>query len=106
MVDYSFYETVYLGTSISQKAFPGLAARAQAELDRMKRCFRVVSAGEDSEKLALCAVAEVLARQDKSRGVQSASVGGVSVHYADDTGARREIYRAAGVYLDIYRGVG
>lgn len=106
MVDYIFYETVYLGSSISEKTFPGLAARAKAELDRMKRCFRVEPAGEDSEKLALCAMAEVLARQDKGRGLQSASVGGVSVRYADEASARRELTQAAGVYLDIYRGVG
>ena len=106
MVDYGFYETVYLGSLIPEKAFPGLAARAGAELDRMKRCFRVAPAGEDSQKLALCAMAEVLARQDKGKGVQSASVGGVSVRYRDDTGTRRELHQAAGVYLDIYRGVG
>ena len=106
MVDYSFYETVYLGTLIPQKAFPGLAARAEAVLAGIKRSCLVLNAGGEEEKLAVCAMAEVLSRQERAQGMQSASVGGVSVRYADEAAQRKALYRAAGIYLDIYRGVG
>ena len=40
------------------------------------------------------------------RGIRATTVGGVSVTYRDESGANRELLDAAGVYLDIYRGVG
>lgn len=105
MVSYAFYTGQYLGTMIGQKAFDGLARRASAELNRLKRTYQV--RGEPvAENMAVCAIAEVLCTADRSCGVRSASVGGVSVSYRDETAVRREIYRAAAVYLDIYRGVG
>lgn len=106
MVDYTFYKTVYLGSAIAEKQFPGVAARAQAELARLKRTMRVQSSGAESERLALCAMADVLYAQQKRRGIRATTVGGVSVTYRDESGANRELLDAAGVYLDIYRGVG
>ncbi len=106
MVDYTFYKTVYLGSAIAEKQFPGVAARASAELDRFKRTMRVESSGAESEKLALCAMAEVLCAQEKRRGIRATTVGGVSVSYQDTKSASRELLNAACVYLDIYRGVG
>ena len=104
-MDYGFYTDIYLGSAISQKAFPGLIARAEAFLRQLKGCCRVVCAGEEAEKMALCAVAEALQEQQKRQGLKSASVGGVSVSYASG-GSVRQLYEAAGIYLDIYRGVG
>ncbi len=106
MVDYTFYKTVYLGSAIAEKQFPGVAARAEAELARLKRTMRVESSGAESEKLAVCAMADVLCAQSKRRGIRSTTVGGVSVSYQDTHCENRELLDAAGVYLDIYRGVG
>ena len=105
MVDYTFYKTVYLGSAIAEKSFPGVAAQAEAVLGRFKRSLRVESSGEDSEKLAICAMAEVLYAQSKRRGIRSTTVSGVSVSYQDTKSANRELMDAACVYLDIYRGV-
>ena len=106
MVDYDFYVNTYLGSAIGEKAFAAAAARAEGELERFKRSFRVEIPGQDSEKMALCAMAEVLHAGEKCRNLRSASVGGVSVSYADDNALAGQLYRAAAVYLTFYRGVG
>ena len=105
-MDYGFYTDIYLGSAISQKAFPGRIARAEAFLDRLKSCCRVECAGEEAEKMALCAVAEAVQAQQKRQGIKSTSVGGVSVSYDTGAGSLRGLYEAAAVYLDIYRVVG
>ena len=105
MVDYAFYTAVYLGSTVPEKAFPGAVKQAAAELASLRRCCRVVSPGEDSEKMALCAMAETLYAH-RNRGLASASVGSVRVQY--DTGAaklRQQLQEQAGIYLDLYRGV-
>ena len=104
MVDYAFYTAVYLGSTVPEKAFPGAVKQAAAELASLRRCCRVVSPGEDSEKMALCAMAEAIYENRQRQGLRSASIGGVSVSYGDST-CRRAVYQAAGIYLDIYRGV-
>lgn len=111
MVDYEFYTNSYLGSVIPQKAFPGAAARARDALERFKGIYRVVSSGPESERLALCAMAETLYTAKQHRGsVSAASVGNVSVHYEDRRSANkalwRELYEQASIYLDIYRGAG
>ncbi len=104
MVDYTFYRTVYLGSAISEKAFPGMAVRAAERLGELKRICRV-QGGADSEKLAQCAIAEALYEHARKGGVKSANIGGVTVQY-DATCPDAAVYKAAGIYLDIYRGVG
>lgn len=106
MTDYGFYTGVYMGSAISQQAFPGLIARAEAILQRYRRLYHVVSPGLDSERFALCAMAEAIAESDRRQGIQTQRVGSVSVTYRCDQLAGRQIYRAASTYLDIYRGVG
>lgn len=106
MVDYGFYANDYLGSAIPEKAFSGVAAQAQRYLDRLKRVYRVVSSGEDAEKLAVCAMAESL-WDNRNSGISSASVGNVSVHYhGNKADLKRELFEKASIYLDIYRGVG
>lgn len=105
MVDYTFYETVYLGSAIPEKAFPGVAAQAAAELGKIKRYCTVKNGGEEAERLALCAMAEAIFESKKHAALRSASVGGVSVSY-ENKDAARAARRAAEIYLDIYRGVG
>ena len=103
MVDVNFYKTVYLGSAIPEKAFPEMAARAADRLKELKRVCRVKSPGEESEKMALCAVADVLYRNAKHGGVKSANIGGVQVSY-EPAAPDRAVYDAAAIYLDIYRG--
>ena len=102
MVDFDFYKTVYLGSVIPEKAFPGMAARATDKLLQLKRLCRV-QGGEESEKMALCAMAEAMYAYSRSGGVKSANIGGVQVQY-DTPGEDANAYKAAGIYLDIYRG--
>ena len=105
MVDYEFYVNCYLGSAIPEKAFSGVAAQAQAYLDRLKGCCRVVASGAEAENMALCAMAETLWAR-RNDGLSSASVGSVTVHYADEHPAlTRELYQKAAIYLEIYRGV-
>lgn len=107
MVDYDFYCNAYLGSQISEKAFPAAEAKAVAFLRYLQRNFRVDSSGEQAEKLAVCAMAEGVYNHEKRGGVASASAGSVSVHYRGNTekNLRRDLLQRAGIYLDIYRGV-
>lgn len=102
MPDFTFYREVYLGAAMDEKQFSRMAARASEVLERMKRDFRV-EGGEQAQAMAVCAMAECLL-SGKKPGVQAATVGGVSVRYEDAATQAAELYRAAQVYLDIYRG--
>jgi hypothetical protein len=106
MVTFEFYRDIYLGSAIAESKFPQLAQRAEAELARLKRCYRV-EGGEEAQAMAVCAMAESLfACAGRSAGVQAATVGGVSVRYDDGSSQRLlgQLYRQAAIYLDIYRG--
>ena len=106
MVNYEFYVNQYLGSFIPEKAFSGMAARAEQVLKRFKQVYRVESSGQEAESMAICAMAETL-WQNRNRGLTSANIGSVSVQYETDRKAlRRELFDKAGIYLDIYRGVG
>lgn len=106
MVQYEFYVNQYLGTCIPEKAFSGVAARAEQALNWLKRTCRVESSGQQAESMAICAMAESL-WQNRNKGVTSANIGSVSVRYETDRNVlRRELYDKACIYLDIYRGVG
>ena len=110
MADYAFYTDVYFGEQIPEKAFSGMARQAQAYLERLQRIYRVTVSGEDSLKMAICAVAETLYAHGKRRGgVTAATVGEVSVRYENtqqaDRQLNRELYEQASIYLDICRGV-
>lgn len=108
MVDYNFYCNDYLGSLIPPKAFPEAMQRAAEALQTFKRRYQVVSTGDDTEKLALCAMAEAVYRAGRRGNVSAATVGSVTVRYGEDTAQKdlhRELYRCASIYLDIYRGV-
>lgn len=120
MVTYEFYKSAYHGGSISDQDWPTFEARAAAQLARYKRIYTVTAPeGEpDAEKMAICAMADALAYFVAAQNgglVSSASIGSVSVSYADASGGAvdlsakgqaKELYRCASQYLDIYRGVG
>lgn len=105
MADYEYYVNCYLGNLIPEQAFSALAMRAKAYLDKLSRTF-LVSGGEDERAMAVCAMAEELYRNDSRKGVASASIGGVRVQYRENaqTQESSRLYRAAAIYLDIYRG--
>ena len=109
MVEFDFYVNAYLGSAIPETAFSGMAARAQAILQRFTQIYQIRTWGEDSEKMAVCAMAEALYERQRRRGIRSANVGNVSVQYVDevfsDKALQRELYHRANIYLDIYRGV-
>ena len=108
MVNFDFYRNAYLGDTIPEKNFPGMAAQAGSILERFKTIYRVESAGEESENMAVCAMAESLYAASRRRGgIRSASLGDVSVTYSD-SGEKLmpELFHRASIYLDIYRGVG
>ena len=58
MADFAYYTDAYLGTAIPEKAFPGMARRAEEALQRLQRIYQVKVPGEDSRKMAICAMAE------------------------------------------------
>ena len=115
MVTYDFYRGTYLGSSITEQEWPALSARAQDQLDRYKRIYTVIDPGDNSESMAVCAIAEVIASisaaQSGAGAATSASIGSVSVSYGgvssldlSPKGQSKELYDAARRYLDIYRG--
>lgn len=123
MVDYSFYIEHYKGCSISEADWGLFEARAAEQLNRYKRIYAVTAPDEDSEAMAVCAMADALAYftailNGSSGVVTSASIGSVSVSYGGSYGSaatsvdlsakgqEKELLRCARLYLDIYRGVG
>ena len=110
MADFAFYRDVYIGDLIPEKAFSGMTLQAKAYLQRLQRIYRVTAPGEESLKMAVCAVAEALYAHSKRRGgVTAATVGQVSVRYEGsdraDSLLQRELYERASIYLEISRGV-
>ena len=112
MPDYAFYRTVYSGSSIPQDEFPACVRDAAATLNRYKRIYTVTAPDESAEKLALCAMADAIyyfATAQSGGLAASVSVGSVSCSRAQTqpdtspTAQSRELYRCAGLYLDINR---
>lgn len=119
MVYYDFYAFKYRGSSIPPEDWDMFEARASDQLNRYKRIYTVTAPEENSEAMAVCAMADALAyftaAQNGTGGVvSSASIGSVSVSYGgaqnavdlSPKGQARELLRCAKMYLDIYRGVG
>lgn len=114
MTDYQFYISVYLGRSISEEEFPRFAKRAGEQLSRYKRIYTVTAPDENSENMAICAMADAMLYFETAANggiVTSSSIGSVSssqsAEAVPDTSAKaqaKELYRCACLYLDIYRG--
>ena len=114
MVCYSFYTQDYHGGSVSAEDWADLEREASATLAGYKRNYNVTGTELD-EKMAVCAMVEVLdayAETGSPAGaVSSASIGSVSESYKSATGAEyaarrcKDVYNAARRYLGIYRGV-
>ena len=118
MVDYTFYRSQFLGRSLTEEEWSEFSPRALAQLNQYKRTYTVTSPEARSEDMAVCAMTEVVAAiaaaQSGTGTIAAASIGSVSVSYGNAAaamdlspkGQARELYNAASMYLDIYRGVG
>lgn len=107
MVDFDFYANTYLGSAIPEKAFPAMALRAIQALADLRRGYQILPTDGVSEKMALCAMAEVFYGESRHHpGVAAATVGSVSVRYGADAARslQRKLLEQAKIYLDIYRG--
>lgn len=106
MVPYEFYTDTYHGGSISAAEWPVVEREASAHLARMERIYTVTGT-DDDRKMAVCAMAEKLVDNAQKSGVSSASIGSVSVSYAQQTNnsTARDMLREASLYLRISRGV-
>ena len=102
MPHYGDYTQVYGGNLIPEAAFDQMVARAQDALAAMKRQYRVTGT-QQQETMALCAMAEAVY---SAKGITSATMGSVSVHYDNPSTQTKALYQAARRYLDVYRGVG
>ncbi len=112
----AFYRDIYRGDSLSEEELGHLLARAEDWLKALERRYRVTG-DNHSRKLALCALADALgyyeAAQNGQGALRYASAGTVSVSgkgiYTQldirPEAQERELYRIAGRYLEIYRGV-
>lgn len=111
MADYTFYAGTYLGGSIPPEDFTRLAKRAQEQLERYKRIYSVTVHDANSEDMAVCAMADAMYYfETASNEPQSSSIGSVSSSMGTTVdispkAQAKELYRCAGMYLDINRGV-
>jgi hypothetical protein len=86
-VTYTYYTTTYLGTAIASADFARLALRASASINSMtfgRAADETDLTIIDNIKMACCAVAEEIQRQEASPddAIQSESIGANSVTYA------------------------
>jgi len=106
MPDYEFYRTDYEGSMIPEGEFSPLRAAAVRWLEKLERCCRVTPYGPDSRKMAICSVAEALAKWERKHQYLETSVGGVRVRYQqNDIPLQQQLLQNASGYLEIYRGV-
>ena len=101
MVTYDFYKNTYLGTALSEAAFPQALARANAWLESIERVCRVDCPGPDSRAMALCAVAETMAAWEKRQFVASTTVR----YEAGQNRLQKQLLQNAGIFVTIRRGV-
>lgn len=86
--DFTYYANTYLGTAIAESEFARLAIRASNEIDTLtfgRAAVETDATNVDKIKMAMCAVAEELHKQDQSGGadgITSESQGQYSVSYA------------------------
>ena len=110
MWGYLFYWNQYMGVSIPEEEYPRLEQRAREQLARYKRIYTVTAPEENSEKMAICAMADALYYfETMANTPQSVSIGSVSSSKgsAVDLSPRAQsaaLYRCAALYLGIYRG--
>lgn len=109
-VDFGFYKDSYIGDKILEPRFNALAIRATSYINYIT--FGRIDPENITEnvKMATCAVAEVILKNDQSDGKSSETVGKLSVTYNTKGTAEKKMYSAAYPHLAytglLYRGVG
>ena len=107
--DYVFYTNEYKGKSIPENAFEELAAKAGFFIDSIT--FNRIGEDDvpDKVKMASCAVAEEIHKQNEDKRVSSEKIGNYSVTYTTDSWKpEKKMYNAAALHLAntglMYRG--
>lgn len=97
--DYSFYKTEYGGSAIVEVSFLLYGNRATAYLKSIMS--EVPDPATDDMKMAMCAVADEMSRDDAEHGgIQSENNDGYSVSYkGDGRSSGRRLYDAAVLFL-------
>lgn len=112
-VDYTYYTTTYLGTSIASADFSRLSVRASKHIDALTfgRAAAIITANTDTDtidaiKMATCAVCDELQKDADSDGrdnITAERVGNVSVSYGDKSQMAKTLAQkvndAASLYL-------
>lgn len=114
MPDYEFYRTRFGGSDLNAADFARYAAGGQRLLKSWQRRWQFLPAEPHADELAVCQLAETLAYFDWAEN--GGATGGISVGSVSCKGRSlprltpktkaQELYRAAGLYFDIYRGPG
>ena len=108
---YDFSGVVGVGV-LTALVWAGAAGAAAAQLGRYKRIYRVTAPKEDSEALAVCAMAEAIHFYEAAENgqllarMQLGSLSQTSAAPVPDlspAAKSRELYRCAGLYRDIQR---
>lgn len=106
--DYEFYKDKYLGQKIQESMFDALALQATNYINYITFGRIDQENAAEDVKLATCAVAEVILKNEESGGKSSETVGKLSVTYNTKGTAERKMYSAAYPYLAhtglLYRG--
>lgn len=96
-VDYDYYSNNYCGNIIPPADFDKVVKKAEAYVDSL--IFgRDPGDREESVKLAVCNVAELLYLDDETRGIVREDADGYSVSYSSSD-IDRDIASAVNVYL-------
>lgn len=113
MADFDFYRGPFGGEVLSEEEFARFAKKAQAVLEGYQRSYRLEPVHPEADSMAVCQMAEVLCWFDgvkNGAGPSAVSLGSLSTRPAaklPEAGPRalsKELYRAAGLYFDIFRG--
>lgn len=106
--DYDYYSNIYRGNIIPQSGFKKYIRKAQSCVDGL--IFgRNPGDREESVKLAICNVAELLYLDESRFGISAENADGYSVTYSGGD-IEKSVYDAAAVYLAdsglMYAGAG
>lgn len=98
LADYEYYISDFGGSMLSRADFNRLSARASA-LASAYTFARAESSGLDCVKDAVCAVCEVIYKDEQRGGVKSENNDGYSVTYDEGENVEDRIYKTLLVYL-------
>ena len=112
MPSFEFYQSCYGGEALSREEFGHYAGEGRRVLEGYQRRYRMIPLEEDADRLAVCRMAEVLqyfewaenGGQAAGLSVGSMSRSGVPLPDLSRKNRSAELYRAAGLYFEIYRG--